>query len=83
MDTAETSKVHEEKCLVSCSEKDNKVRLWDRNSSKEIYTIEFDTCPSNIDLSDDGKILIATYSSFVVFYELEKMRKLKEIETPC
>lgn len=73
----------DDKCIISCAEGDKRLKIWDRGCGKVIHSIEFFTCPCSIEISNDGKILTTTYGSTVSFYEIDRMTKIKEIETPC
>lgn len=70
-----------DKLIVSCAE-DKFLRIWDRSSGSEIQTIEFTTNPSNIEISQDSSILTVTNGSNVTFFEMESLKKIKEITVP-
>jgi serine-threonine kinase receptor-associated protein len=70
-----------DKCIVSCAE-DKLIRIWDRSIGSEIHNIEFAATPSNIEISHDGTILTVTNGSNVTFFEMNTLKKIKEITVP-
>jgi serine-threonine kinase receptor-associated protein len=70
-----------DKCIVSCAE-DKAVKIWDRSTGSEIQQVEFATNPSSIEISRDGTILTCTNGSNVSFFEMETLKKIKEITIP-
>lgn len=73
----------EDKCIISCAEGDKRLKIWDRTCGQIIHSIEFSSCPCSIEISNDGKILTTTYGSTVSFYEIDRMLKIKDIDTSC
>lgn len=69
------------KCIVSCAE-DKAIRVWDRSNGSEVHQIDFPVNPSNIEISHDGCILTVTNGSNVTFYEMNSLKKIKEITVP-
>lgn len=70
-----------DKCIVSCAE-DKTVKIWDRSTGQSIQQIDFTSNPSSIEISRDGGILITTNGSEVSFFEMETLKKIKEITVP-
>lgn len=70
-----------DKCIVSCAE-DKVIRIWDRSSGSEVQHIDFPMNPSNIEISRDESILTVTCGSSVSFFEMNSLKKLKEITVP-
>lgn len=70
-----------DKCIVSCAE-DKSVIVWDRSTCSEVQKIEFASNPASIEISRDGSILTVTNGSNVSFFEMESLRKIKEITVP-
>lgn len=70
-----------DKCIVSCAE-DKAIRIWDRSSGLEIQHIDFPLNPSNIEISHDGSILTVANGSNASFYEMNTLKKIKEITVP-
>lgn len=70
-----------DKCIVSCAE-DKAVKIWDRSTGSEIQQIDFTTNPGSIEISRDGSILTVTNGSNVSFFEMESLRKIKEVTVP-
>lgn len=70
-----------DKCIVSCAE-DKSVIVWDRSTCSEVQKIEFAFNPASIEISRDGTILTVTNGSNVSFFEMESLRKIKEITVP-
>lgn len=63
---------------MSCAE-DKAVKIWDRSSGKEVQQIEFANNPNSIEISRDGSILTVTNGANVSFFEMETLKKIKEI----
>lgn len=70
-----------DKCIVSCAE-DKAVKIWDRSTGSEVQQVEFAINPSSIEISRDGTILTVTNGSNVSFFEMETLKKIKEITIP-
>lgn len=70
-----------DRCIVSCAE-DKGIRIWDRSTGCEVQHIDFPINPSNIEISRDGTILTATSGCNVSFYEMDTLKKIKEIAVP-
>jgi len=70
-----------DKCLVSCAE-DKTVKIWDRSTGSEVQHIDFASIPSSIEISRDGTILTIANGSNVSFFEMETLKKIKEITVP-
>ena len=70
-----------DKCIVSCAE-DKAVKIWDRSTGSEVQEVEFATNPSSIEISRDGTILTVTNGSNVSFFEMETLKKIREITIP-
>lgn len=70
-----------DKCIVSCAE-DKAIRIWDRSSGMEVQHIEFSLNPINIEISHDGSILTVANGSHVTFFEINSLKKIKEITVP-
>lgn len=70
-----------DKCIVSCAE-DKAVKIWDRSTGSEVQEVEFATNPSSIEISRDGTILTVTNGSNVSFFDMETLKKIKEITIP-
>lgn len=70
-----------DKCLVSCAE-DKTVKIWDRSTGSEVQHIDFASNPSSIEISRDGTILTVANGSNVSFFEMETLKKIKEITVP-
>lgn len=70
-----------DKNIVSCAE-DKSVIVWDRSTCSEVQRIEFASNPSSIEISRDGTILTVTNGCNVSFFEMESLRKIKEITVP-
>lgn len=54
--------------LVSCAD-DKTLRVWDRNSGKEIKKIEFPSVPCSMEVSQDGKTITTTHANVVTFWD--------------
>lgn len=70
-----------DKCIVSCAE-DKAVKIWDRSTGSEVQQIDFTVNPSSIEISRDGSILTVTNGSNVSFFEMETLKRIKEITIP-
>jgi serine-threonine kinase receptor-associated protein len=70
-----------DKCIVSCAE-DKAVKIWDRSTGQPVQQIDFNTNPSSIEISRDGSILTVTNGSNVSFFEMDSLKKIKEITVP-
>lgn len=70
-----------DKCIVSCAE-DKTVKIWDRSTCSEVQNIEFASNPGSIEISRDGTILTVTNGFNISFFEMETLRKIKEITVP-
>lgn len=70
-----------DKCIVSCAE-DKTVKIWDRSTGSEVQHIDFASNPSSIEISRDGTILTVANGSNVSFFEMETLKKIKEITVP-
>lgn len=58
---------------------------WQTIFSKRLLIsqqIDFAANPSSIEISRDGSILVATNGSEVSFFEMETLKKIKEITVP-
>lgn len=58
------------------------VKVWDRSTGTEAQQIEFEHCPNSIEISRDGTILTVTNGSNVSFFEMDTLKKIKEISVP-
>lgn len=70
-----------DKYIISCAE-DKSIRVWDRSSGSEVQHIDFTSNPNSLEISRDGNILTVTSGSNVTFYEMQTLKKLKEITVP-
>lgn len=70
-----------DKYIVSCAD-DKSVRVWDRASGSEVQHVDFTSNPNSLEISRDGNVLTVTSGSNVTFYEMETLKKLKEITVP-
>ncbi|XP_055382954.1 serine-threonine kinase receptor-associated protein [Condylostylus longicornis] len=70
-----------DKCIVSAAD-DKTVRLWDRLTGSEIQRIDFVNNPNSLELSSDKNTLIITHGSSISFWEIDPLKKLKEIKVP-
>ena len=70
-----------DKCIVSVAE-DKILRIWDRVSGSEVQQLEFAMNPSNIEIARDGSIVTVTNGSNVTFFEMDSLKKIKEITVP-
>jgi serine-threonine kinase receptor-associated protein len=66
---------------VSCAD-DKTLRVWDRASGSEIQHFDFLSNPNSLEISRDGNVLTVTSGSNVTFFEMETLKKLKEITVP-
>lgn len=69
------------KCIVSCAE-DKVVKIWDRSTGQDVQQIEFAINPSSIEISRDGSILTVANGANVSFFEMDTLKKIKEITVP-
>lgn len=67
-----------DRCIVSCAE-DKAVKIWDRLTGNTEQQIDFPSNPSSIEISRDGSILTVTSGQNVSFFEMETLKKIKEI----
>lgn len=67
-----------DRCIVSCAE-DKAVKIWDRSTGNTEQQIDFPSNPSSIEISRDGSILTVTSGQNVSFFEMETLKKIKEI----
>lgn len=70
-----------DKCIISAAE-DKTVRLWDRLTGKEVQRIDFPSNPNSLEISADQKVLTVTSGSAVSFWEIDTLKKIKEIKVP-
>lgn len=70
-----------DKYIVSIAE-EKLVKIWDRSTGTSVQQIEFATNPSSIEISRDGTILTVANGSNVSFFEVETLKKIKEITVP-
>lgn len=70
-----------DKCIISAAE-DKTVRLWDRLTGKEVQRIDFQSNPNSLEISADKKVLTVASGSSVSFWEIDTLKKIKEIKVP-
>ncbi|XP_037956965.1 serine-threonine kinase receptor-associated protein-like [Teleopsis dalmanni] len=71
----------DDKCIVSAAE-DKTVRLWDRLTGNEIQRLQFTHNPNSLEISADNHILTITHGGSISFWEVDTLKKLKEIKVP-
>jgi len=71
----------DDKAMVSCAD-DKSLRVWDRNSGKEIQRMNFPTAPSSIEVSRDGSVITVTHASNITFLDGDTLAKLCEYSVP-
>lgn len=64
---------------MSCADNDKVVRIWDRSTGQDVQQIDFASNPSSIEISRDGSILTVTNGANVSFFEMDTLKKIKEI----
>lgn len=70
-----------DKFLISIAD-DKTMRLWDRTSGLEIQCVDFACNPNSLELSSDEQLLTVTHGNSISFWEIETLKKLKEITLP-
>ncbi|XP_002732021.1 serine-threonine kinase receptor-associated protein-like [Saccoglossus kowalevskii] len=69
------------KTIISAAE-DKTVRMWDVASNREIMKIDLDSSNLNLDINNDGSILVITHGKSISFYKTDSLEKLKSYEAP-
>ncbi|CAH1390604.1 unnamed protein product [Nezara viridula] len=67
--------------LVSCSD-DKTLRVWDISSGKEVHKLDFESTPSSLEVSQDGRIFTVAAGSIVSFWDAQSLKLLKEYRVP-
>lgn len=71
-----------DRCLVSCAD-DKTIRIWDRNSGKEVQKLEFPSNPNSLEVSRDGSVLTVAHSNTVTFLNADNLvTKIKDFSVP-
>ncbi|XP_017040638.1 serine-threonine kinase receptor-associated protein [Drosophila ficusphila] len=70
-----------DKCIISAAE-DKTVRLWDRMTGIEVQRLQFNSNPNSLEISSDNHILTIAHGSSISFWEIDTLKKLKEVKVP-
>lgn len=70
-----------DKCIISAAE-DKTVRLWDRMTGIEVQRLQFNSNPNSLEISSDNHILTISHGSSISFWEIDTLKKLKEVKVP-
>lgn len=71
----------DDKCIISAAD-DKTVRLWDRMTGIEVQRLQFANNPNSLEISRDNHILTITHGSSISFWEVDTLKKLKEVKVP-